>query len=74
MGALLSIMFTKNEYGILKEQQIDLEKQQPDASKFLASSTEQEQNILWLGDFAVVIIVCIVLAWLYTMAKSLFNF
>jgi len=73
MGALLSRVFCYNAYGKAKAGLIDLEKSQPHRTKFLATRTEQEQNLLWNGDFAIVLVVVVLLVWGYSSIKPWIN-
>lgn len=73
MGALLSHVFCCNAYGKAKAGLIDLEKNQPHRTKFLATRTEQEQNMLWIGDFAIVLVIIVLLVWGYSSIQSWFN-
>lgn len=73
MGALLSRFFCYNSYGKAKAGLIDLEKNQPHRTKFLATRTEQEQNMLWISDFAIVLVVVVLLVRGYSSIQSWFN-
>lgn len=73
MGALLSQLFCYNACGKAKAGLIDLEKNQPHRTKFLATRTEQEQNMLWIGDFAIVLVIVVLLVWGYSSIQSWFN-
>ena len=66
MAALLSRVFCSNAYGKAKEELINLEKSQHAAPKFLATRTEQEQNMLWIGDFIIMLVIVFLLAWGYS--------
>ncbi len=69
MGALLSVVFRHNAYGRAKAVLIDLEKSQVGVSRFLATRTEQEQNMLQIGDFFIVLVAAALLVWLYSSVK-----
>lgn len=73
MGGLLSQVFCTNAYGKAKAGLIDLEKKQPHRTKFLATRTEQEQNMLWIGDFAIVLAVTVLLVWAYSSIRAWIN-
>ena len=73
MGGLLSQVFCTNAYGKAKAGLIDLEKNQPHRTKFLATRTEQEQNMLWIGDFAIVLAVTVLLVWAYSSIRAWIN-
>lgn len=73
MGALLSVVFRHNAYGRVKAALIDVEKSQVGVSRFLATRTEQEQNMLQIGDFFIVLVAAALLAWLYSSVKPWIN-
>lgn len=73
MGGLLGRVFCTNAYGKAKAGLIDLEKNQPHRTTFLATRTEQEQNMLWIGDFAIVLVIVVLLVWGYSSIQSWIN-
>lgn len=73
MGGLLGRVFCANAYGKAKAGLIDLEKNQPHRTKFLATRTEQEQKMLWICDFAIVLVIVILLVWGYSSIQAWIN-
>ena len=73
MGTVLSLVFRNNGYGKAKAVQIELEKNQPGKSRFIATRTEQEQNMLWIGDFAIVLAVTVLLVSAYSSIRAWVN-
>ncbi|MEN3371958.1 hypothetical protein [Dechloromonas sp. ZS-1] len=73
MGTVLSLVFSNNGYGKAKAAQIELENNQPGKSRFIATRTEQEQNMLWIGDFAIVLAVTVLLVWAYSSIRAWIN-
>lgn len=73
IGALLPTAFRANAYGRTMQALVDLEKGQPTASKFMATRTEQEQNLLGIADYFVVLFLFCVLAYAHSVLKAWAN-
>lgn len=67
----MSLTFEKNASGEETERKIEEERSSPNASRFLATKTEQEQNVQWLIDFLFALMGVGIMGFAYHLVEKL---